>query len=731
MLAKKTASHEEEKFHISSETMNYDERTKVLNHSDSFGIFDRWGDIHPYTKKAHGIFHKGTRFISRLELRINEKRPLLLSSSIKEENDILSVDTANPDLEDCNLSENTVHIYRSQFLRNGVYYEEIGVENFSEAKCSFEISLAFGADFKDLFEIRGTARTLQPNKPQCTSEDNKILFDYEGLDHIHRQTEILFPNQKSLSIQNHQATIDFQLAPHQHKKIDYLIVFHTEEIFLSDKDDGDKKVQTNIKEAKQQLKTEFRSIQNLFAGISTSNDQFNHWLTRSKADLVSLITKTPTGLYPYAGVPWYNTAFGRDGIITSMEILWLAPDVAKNALLFLAKMQATENDPHNDAEPGKILHEARSGEMANTGEIPFKRYYGTIDATPLYIMLAGMYYERTNDLSTIKKIWPNIKAALNWIDKYGDLDGDGFIEYQHKAENGLTNQGWKDSFDSIMYADGKLCQPPIALCEVQGYVYAAKHYASEMAKAFDEQELSQKLNDEAISLKEKFNKAFWIESLGCYALALDGNKKPCEVVASNAGQCLFTGIVDEKHAAVLAETITNEDMFSGWGVRTLSSKEVRYNPMSYHDGSIWPHDNALIAFGLSKYGFYKEAMRIMSALYDAALFIEMQRLPELYCGFERRLNEGPTAYPVACSPQAWSVASVFLLLQSCLRIQIIAKEKTIIFNRPVMPRYLNTLTITGLKVKDSTFDIEMFRHEEDAIVKVIHKEEEWKIIVKQ
>jgi len=479
------------------------------------------------------------------------------------------------------------------------------------------------------------------------------------------------------------------------------------------------------------MREELKQTHQLFANIFTSNEQFTHWVNRSKEDLVSLLTPTSYGLYPYAGVPWYNTAFGRDGVITAMQVLWVAPEVARNVLLFLTTMQAKEYIPSKDAEPGKILHEARSGEMANTGEIPFKEYYGTIDATPLFIMLAGMYYQHTADIKTIEEIWPNIKAALKWIDNYGDLDGDGFVEYMHKAENGLTNQGWKDSHDSIMYANGDLCEPPIALCEVQGYVYAAKKNASVLALALHEDGYAEQLNKEAVELKKKFNEKFWDDELECFVLALDKNKKPCKVVSSNSGHCLFTGIVDSKHAPDLSKTLMGKDMFNGWGIRTLSVREKKYNPMSYHNGSVWPHDNALIAFGLSKYGFQKEAMKVMSSLFDASLFIDMQRLPELYCGFERRVGEAPTAYPVACSPQAWSVAAVFLLIQACLRLDINALEKKLVFDKPELPDYLSMLTISRLKVGNGYCDFEVRKHRDDVGFNIVSKPPDWEIIIRK
>ena len=721
MFPKTTVSTEEDKFHIGGDIIYVDDRTRVLNHFDTFGIFDQWGDIHPHARKLHGIYHEGTRFLNRLELRINGQKPLLLSSAIKENNQVLSVDLTNPAFSDCNMPENTVHISRSQFIRNGVFYEEILLANYGPTSCALNLSLQFGSDFKDLFEIRGIERKSKQPKCELLPGDEKIVFEYKGLDDITRRAEVKFED-TGYQIKRNLCFYTLELEPQEVQQIHYSIFFNA----------GDSELETiKYTEVKNAIREEQQTAHRIFADIVTSNEQFNHWVSRSKADLLSLLSQTRYGMYPYAGVPWYNTAFGRDGIITAMETLWLAPEISKNVLLFLAQLQAREVIPEKDAEPGKILHETRSGEMANTGEVPFGKYYGTIDATPLFVMLAGMYYERTHDRETIVEIWPNIKMALFWIDEYGDIDKDGFVEYIHKSENGLTNQGWKDSHDSVMYENGDLCEPPIALCEVQGYVYAAKKYGSLLAGIFDENELSGKLSTEAGNLKKQFNESFWDSELGCYVLALDGNKKPCRVISSNAGQCLFTGIVDEDKSRMLTDTLMNANMFSGWGIRTLAEGEKRYNPMSYHNGSIWPHDNALIAYGLSLYGFQEESLRIMNALFDASLFIDLQRLPELYCGFVRKANEGPTAYPVACSPQAWSVTVLFMLLQSCLKISINASTKTIVFDKPDLPAYLEKIHVSKLMVGEHELSFDAYRHEFDIGFNVIQKPPGWEVIIKK
>jgi glycogen debranching enzyme len=371
----------------------------------------------------------------------------------------------------------------------------------------------------------------------------------------------------------------------------------------------------------------------------------------------------------------------------------------------------------------------REGEMPALKEVPFARYYGSVDSTPLFVMLAEAYFRRTGDLEFLRRIWPNVQRALQWIDESGDHDHDGFVEYHRQTEQGLTHQGWKDSNDSVFHADGALAKGPIALCEVQGYVYAAKKGAAYLAGALGEVSRGAELESQADTLRTRFHEAFWCYDLGTYAIALDGEKRPCRVRTSNAGHCLYTGIANPENARVLAQSILGRDFFNGWGIRTVARGESRYNPISYHNGSVWPHDNSLIAAGLARYGYKAEAAQVLSALLDASTFIELNRLPELMCGLERRPGEGPTLYPVACSPQAWAAGSAFLLLQACLGLSIDAAKRRIIFEDPYLPEGIAQLRITQLRLGNSRVDVLLERHDYLVLVHTIEQQGDVEVVV--
>ncbi|MGH6678162.1 MAG: amylo-alpha-1,6-glucosidase, partial [Bradyrhizobium sp.] len=505
-----------------------------------------------------------------------------------------------------------------------VCYERISVRNYTSVQRRLRVDLLFDADFHDLFEVRGTKRLRRGKVLTHVVEPDGVAFHYGGLDKIERRTVIRFMPAPQ-SIETNRATIEVELTPYEQTSIF---------VAVSCEEDGTDEAasESNFFRAYRDTRRARRAATADIATIKSSNESFDEVVCRATSDAYTLITRNDLGPYPYAGIPWFNTIFGRDGLITAMLMLWMDASVARGVLRTLAATQATGFDPQSDAQPGKILHELRHGEMANLREVPFRRYYGSIDATPLFVMLAGMYLERTGDRETILEIWPNIEASLQWIDEYGDIDKDGFIEYSRAAASGLANQGWKDSHDAIFHADGTGAEGPIALCEVQGYVYAAKQHAARMASGFGLDELAARLSMQAEQLRVSFDAAFWCEDIGTYALALDGAKRPCRVLASNAGHTLFSGIAVPERAWKVAENLLSPDGFSGWGIRTLSLGQPRYNPMSYHNGSVWPHDNALIAMGFARYGLKAEAARVFAGIFNAARQQELRRLPELFCG---------------------------------------------------------------------------------------------------
>ncbi|MCH7711795.1 MAG: amylo-alpha-1,6-glucosidase, partial [Proteobacteria bacterium] len=608
----------------------------------------------------------------------------------------------------------------SKFLWDAACYERLAIRNFDDRPHAINLSFVFEADFADIFEVRGHSRPRRGRVSIATAADDAVVFRYTGLDAVKRRTTIQF-DPKPDHLDRQIAIFELNLEPR--KRTSLFVTVSCQETPVAEK--AGKQFFVGLRKARRAL----RAAASGAASVETSNAVFNEILCRSMADLSMLTTETGQGPYPYAGIPWFSTAFGRDGIITALQLLWVDPGIARGVLKFLAANQATEVRPEADAEPGKILHETRRGEMARLGEVPFGLYYGSVDSTPLFVVLAGMYFERTGDLDTITELWPNVEAALRWIDEYGDRDGDGFVEYRAQSEAGLINQGWKDSRDSVFHADGELATGPIALCEVQGYVYAAKNHAARMASALGSTVLAASLEEQAAAMKDRFEAAFWCDDISTYALALDGDKAPCRVRASNAGQVLLAGIADRKRAALVADLLLDREFYSGWGIRTVARSEARYNPMSYHNGSVWPHDNALIALGLARYGFTEHIQRMFSGMFDAAAYMDLRRLPELFCGFRRLPGKGPTSYPVACAPQAWASAAPFAMLQACLGLEFDPGAEEIRFNHPRLPDFLDEVLIRSLRIGQSRMDIMLRRHGSDVTVNILEKEGEGRVSV--
>ncbi|HKQ46141.1 MAG TPA: amylo-alpha-1,6-glucosidase [Rhizomicrobium sp.] len=677
---------------------------RTLKQGDTFALFDVLGDCVAPGLTPGGLFHNDTRYLSGVQLLIDGQKPLFLSSAVENDNVVLTVDLSNPDIYQGNalvLPREILHIRRSKFLWQGTCHERIAVHNFDSRPQKCWLTVNFAADFADLFEIRGLQRPKRGEISSAVIANSKTIFRYAGLDRIERRSEICFdppPRQLSRS----QALYALELMPGEH----FALVMT---VRCTDSSMKRAPIPEAFSEPYRAARRGAARAASLGGSVTSSNELANRMLHRASADLSMLVTDTPQGPYPYAGTPWFSTPFGRDGLITALQILWLDPDLARGVLRYLAYHQATAADERADAEPGKILHETRACEMAVLGEVPFGHYYGSVDSTPLFVLLAARYFERTGDIATIGQLWPHIEAALAWIDIYGDRDGDGFVEYYRMSDNGLANQGWKDSADSIMHADGMLAAGPIALCEVQAYVYAAKQGAVGLAAVLGLHDRAAELALAAEKLRAAFEAKFWIEELGTYAIALDGAKQPCRVRSSNAGQVLFCRIAAPERAQILAATLLMPEMFSGWGVRTLSAEAARFNPMSYHNGSVWPHDNALIALGLARYGLKRGASAIFEGLFDAASHMEMMRFPELFCGFPRRRGTAPVLYPVACSPQAWASVVPFALLQACLGLDMDFARREIRFHNPQLPKFLEEIRINDLALAGASVNLRLKR----------------------
>jgi glycogen debranching enzyme len=669
---------------------------RTLKHDDTFLVIDAHGDIGSAAGTNDGLYHRDTRFLSRLELRVNGLQPLLLGSNMREDNAVFIADLTNPDMFTPDrvliLEKDTLHINRSSFVWRDTLFQRVSLRNHSARRVELSLAITFTADFADVFEVRGMRRARRGTFSSRLNPPSEAVLSYLGLDDFIRVTSAYFdPPPTRLS--EREATYLITLTAHE-----------TMSMCIAVRCNPNAPRPAPFIRSLLNAHRELRQAAKGAAVVETSNPVFDSILRRSMADLAMLKSETPQGPYPCAGTPWYATTFGRDGLITAIQMLWVDPKMARGVLFRLAALQAKAADSTRDAEPGKILHEMRYGEMAALGEVPFGLYYGSADSTPLFVLLAGLYFERTGDGKTLRDLWPSIEAALAWID-HADQDGDGFIEYFRATEGGLANQGWKDSADAVFHADGRLATGPIALAEVQGYVFAAKRLMSRCVRRLGNPDLAGTLNEQARQLALKFEQAFWRDDLHMYALALDGAKEPCCVRTSNSGQVLFTGIAQPDHAAIVAGTLLAPDLFSGWGIRTVSRREIRYNPMSYHNGSVWPHDNALISLGLARAGAKDAVNEIFHGLFDAATYMDLHRLPELFCGFQRPRNRGPTRYPVACTPQAWASAAPFCLLQAALGIEVDPVAQELRLRDPSLPKFLNEVMLRDLHIGDGSVDI--------------------------
>jgi glycogen debranching enzyme len=707
-------------FSVSPAVSLQERRTRTLKHGDTFAVFDHGGDILSGLGAVDGLYHRDTRHLSRLDLALGGVRPLLLSSALGADNVMLTADLSNATLPAHGagaLEKGVIHVRRSLFLADGTCHVRLALRNFAAMRHRLRLELRFAADFADLFEVRGRNRERRGETLPAVAVDGHVTLSYRGLDGAVRATRLGFtPAPQTLT--GEAAVFDLELEP-QGRALIFLEIACAPEgappppraAFLA-----------NLVQTRRGLRASAARA----AAIASPHAEFGETMRRSADDLRMLVTEKPTGPYPYAGVPWFSTVFGRDALITALLMLAFDPALAAGVLRYLAQEQATEFDPLCEAEPGKILHETRGGEMAALREVPFRRYYGSVDSTPLFVMLAGAYLDRTDDTATLQALWPNIAAALDWIDRRADADG--FVGYERSTEDGLVNQGWKDSYDSISHADGTLARGAIALVEVQGYVFAARRAGAAIARRLGHAARAAALEAQAEMLRAAFEARFWCEKLGTYALALDGEGRQCQVRASNAGHLLMTGIADTARARRVAAGLMEPRFFTGWGIRTLAADEARYNPMSYHNGSVWPHDNALIALGMARLGMRAETARLFAGLSAASAAGDLRRLPELFCGFPRRPRQGPTAYPVACTPQAWAAATIPAFVQASLGLGFDCAARAVRFDHPALPPLVDSLTLHGLSIGTARVSVQVSRAPGQVSVSVLEREGDIRVV---
>lgn len=686
----------------------------TINQGSSFQISDEKGDIE--SGSEYGLYYQDLRFLNSFCLSLNNERTKLLASRKVDHYSAIYYLT-NPALKD--IPKDTLSIVRSKFVGDGMH-EDIEIINHYHKNVRLKVKLKADADFADIFEIK-SLNLKKEGVTKIEKENNRLIFKYTLADFT-RQTVISIQSKADHHIKGKEIIFDIILEPKErwHTCINILV---GEEGYMGSLAYGCNSFRLSSLPIKQDMNKWFSSA----PVLESDYDNLNHAYKQSLMDLASLRVRSKNLsediFIPAAGIPWFYTLFGRDSIITAYQTLIINPEIAKGALKILAEFQGKRIDKFREEQPGKILHEIRFGKLAHLGKIPHTPYYGTIDATILYIILATEYFKITNNKTFIDDIMPNIKAALEWIDRYGDIDNDGYVEYQKWSKRGLENQGWKDTPNAIIFQNGELARPPIAMSEVQGYVYRAKKQLKDIFKIFGNHKLANRLAKEANDLKARFNKDFWIEENQFFAQALDGEKKKVDSITSNVGQLLWTGIVDKDRASLIVKKLMGEEMDSGWGIRTLSTSNDGFNPVSYHNGSVWPFDNSLIAEGLKEYGFDKEAKKIIESMIEASSFFTGYRLPELFCGYDRKTGYFPVEFPTSSSPQAWSSGAIFLFLKTLLGLKI---DEEVSIN-PILPNSMNQLSIKGLRVVNSKFDVHIKRKGKDLEVKTKIREGDIKL----
>ncbi len=709
--------------------------TLTLKNDALFLITDTLGNIPGYLPEepgnSLGLFCQDTRFLNRLELQIEGQLPILLSSNARR-GFALSALCTNPYLEKSGIEAENIGIQREMVI-NGGLFEELTLTNYLTHSVSFELSLSFDGDFADIFEVRGRDRKERGKMLRLATENSetqeltfleaseKITIAYQGLDGVVIESWIQFLDHQPDFCQGHTAIWQLELASHQTVRLGYRV-----ELLVNHRPLSQVGTPTTFVQAKAAESMELEQWQQQITTIRSDSKTFNHLIERAEQDIYLLQQSFKDKKALSAGIPWFSTLFGRDSIIAAWQTLILDPQIAKDTLTILAQYQGKTHDDWREEAPGKILHELRQGEMARCGEIPHTPYYGTVDATPLWLILYAEYYAWTGDRHTLDTLWEAALAAMNWIDEH--CQASGYLSYERISPGGLVNQGWKDSGNCIVNREGQLATGAIALCEVQGYVYGAKMRLSVIAKIKQKVDLAERWYREAQQLKIRFNQDFWLPDLDYCALALDGDGNSVDSITSNPGHCLAMGILQPEKATNVAERLRAPDLFSGWGIRTLSNLSPAYNPMGYHIGSVWPHDNSIIALGLRAIGQIEQTLKVTTGIFEMTQQQAYQRPPELFCGNERTLENNPVRYPVACSPQAWATGALFQFLQAALNIVPDAPNNYVRIIHPVLPSLFSSLSLSNLRVGSTMLDLEFECSQGTTACRVAQKRGNLKVI---
>ncbi|HEY3101253.1 MAG TPA: amylo-alpha-1,6-glucosidase [Methylomirabilota bacterium] len=713
-----------EHYYILASSVAADLPKLVLKHDDAFLVADRRGDF-PNVPSEFGFYVGDTRFLSLLELRLHGLRGIALNAGVSDDALEAAIDLTNPDMPlqpHVVLPGRSMRLARRLTIFGPQLYHWLAVESFVHERHDLALTLSFAADFVDVFEVRGHPRPQRGEMLPREGDARVVRLGYRGLDGLRRTSTLVFdPPPDRLDATG--ADYHLPLGPGDRFELSLVVTANVEPVAAPRP--------LTFFDAAQRRRAPVERLTQEATRVRTNHDLFDHWLQRSRHDLHLLLTETADGFVPYAGIPWYVAPFGRDALITASQLLPFEPEIARGTLRYLARLQGNVDDAFTDQEPGKILHEYRRGEMATCREIPFIPYYGSVDATPLFVMLASDYLKWTNDVDFAREMWPAVERALAWMWAMGEAQGRGFLAYARRSPVGLPNQGWKDSHDSVMYADGRLAEPPIALAEVQGYQYAALLGAAAMAEALGRDAEAPALRARARRLQERFEADFWLPDEAFYALALDRDGTPCRVISSNPGHLLWTRIVSDSRAQIVARRLLQDDMFTGWGLRTLSSRERQYNPMSYHNGSVWPHDTALAAVGMREYGMNAQFLTLATGLFEAVLQFDDMRMPELFCGFPRVAGYAPTRYPVACSPQAWASGVVFQLVGAMLGLRPEAADNQITLARPTLPGWLTWIEIRGLRVSKSRLGVRVLQGSDGAAVELLARDGDAELVVRR